>query len=219
MIVICKFIYFLQSLSATLNGKKADVGPWIQILTSRHPEHLDQGEASLFFPLFEQLLCIHCLLFFVHCSSSVSICSANGTGAAVRSGGEWHFGEEVYRGCSTGLEGFRSVFCRCWLLVVPHCTAILDNWLFLQCGWAIHCNTLVECFFFKIFFFVFILFLFFGQHPQLHLMYNRCYINKRWLIDWLFLMSVTAECIQNPNAYLAKRLTSTKVGRRHSGCI
>ncbi|XP_075867619.1 annexin A2 isoform X1 [Nelusetta ayraudi] len=32
----------IESLSATLNGKKADVGPWIQILTSRYPEHLDK---------------------------------------------------------------------------------------------------------------------------------------------------------------------------------
>lgn len=48
-------------------------------------------------------------------------------------------------------------------------------------------------------------------------MYDRCNIDKvpfiDELIDWLTsLRLVTAQCIQNPNAYLAKRLTSTKVG-------
>ncbi|XP_037649795.1 annexin A2 [Sebastes umbrosus] len=32
----------IESLSASLNGKKADVGPWIDILTSRHSDHLDK---------------------------------------------------------------------------------------------------------------------------------------------------------------------------------
>ncbi|KAM9340486.1 annexin A2 isoform 1-T2 [Symphorus nematophorus] len=31
-----------ESLSASLNGKKVDAGPWIDILTSRHSDHLDK---------------------------------------------------------------------------------------------------------------------------------------------------------------------------------
>lgn len=50
--VIVGFISCLQSLSATLNVKKVDVGPWIEILTSRAPEHLDKGEALQFVLLF-----------------------------------------------------------------------------------------------------------------------------------------------------------------------
>lgn len=38
---------FLQSLSASLNGKKAEAGPWIDILTSRDSDHLNKGEAVM----------------------------------------------------------------------------------------------------------------------------------------------------------------------------
>lgn len=40
---------FFQSLSASLKGKKADAGPWIDILTSRDSDHLNKGEAVMYF--------------------------------------------------------------------------------------------------------------------------------------------------------------------------
>lgn len=41
------FILGLQALAASLSSKKADSGPWIDILTSRDPEHLNKGESAL----------------------------------------------------------------------------------------------------------------------------------------------------------------------------
>lgn len=41
------FLAYLQTLLAAVNAKKADGGPWIDLLTSRDPEHLRKGDERL----------------------------------------------------------------------------------------------------------------------------------------------------------------------------
>lgn len=91
------FIPILQSLAATLNGKKADAGPWIDILTSRDPEHLDKGAAGKRLSLIRSCFCFTPLTVFV-------CYSVDGTGAGVWTDGGSDSGEKVYRRLSTGFE-------------------------------------------------------------------------------------------------------------------
>lgn len=91
------FIPTLQSLAATLNGKKADAGLWIDILTSRDPEHLDKGAAGKYLCPIRSCFCVSPLTSFV-CNS------ADGTGAAVWTDGGSDSGEKVYGRLSTGFE-------------------------------------------------------------------------------------------------------------------
>lgn len=89
-------LLFLQSLSASLNGKKADAGPWIDILTSRDTDHLNKGEA--FYICLSWLVQISfCQLESCQCFKSECvpppdlvlyiIDSVDGTGAADRTDG------------------------------------------------------------------------------------------------------------------------------------
>lgn len=92
-------VFFFQTLFATLKGKKADAGPWIDILTSRDPDHLNKGEAVMYFSSV-------CANVVIPLTSSV-IGSADGSGAGVRTDGGPAFREKVFRRHSTGSESFR----------------------------------------------------------------------------------------------------------------
>lgn len=104
-------VLFFQALSATLNGKKTEVGPWIDILTSRDSDHLNKGEAVTYLSNLCVFL-VHLFLYIrVHspdlvCGLSVSH-SADGTGAEHRAVGGSGSGEKVFGRHSTGFESFR----------------------------------------------------------------------------------------------------------------
>lgn len=109
--VICKFNYLFFSVSLrNTKWEKSwrgtmDTNP--DIPTPRAPGQRWRCSVHLFYLTSSTLLFTSSLLVAqLHCD----FCSADGSGTAVRSGGEWDFGEEVYRGCSTGLESFEWVF-------------------------------------------------------------------------------------------------------------
>lgn len=56
--VICDCVLLCQSfqyLVSSMSGKKANAGPWIEIMTSRDSDHLNDGEAVQILFLF---LCV-----------------------------------------------------------------------------------------------------------------------------------------------------------------
>uniref|UniRef100_A0A8C7Z2H9 Annexin n=1 Tax=Oryzias sinensis TaxID=183150 RepID=A0A8C7Z2H9_9TELE len=88
----------VEALAASLDGKKANAVPWIEILTSRSSAHLENGE------------------YLAHgacCSRSradgLFLDSADGTGAAARTGAGADVGQRFQRRLSDGFEGFSSM--------------------------------------------------------------------------------------------------------------
>lgn len=98
---------FLQSLSASLNGKKAEAGPWIEILTSRDSDHLNKGEAVIYIFIYVLLAYVFVVLNTLIPLTPCITDSAVWTGDGEQTDGGSGLGEEVYRRLSTGIEGFR----------------------------------------------------------------------------------------------------------------
>lgn len=59
------FLVYLQTLLAAVNAKKAEGGPWIDTLTSRHPEHLQKGDELFMLVCLSVVIALSDTLIFV----------------------------------------------------------------------------------------------------------------------------------------------------------
>lgn len=108
-------LFFHQSLSASINGKKGDAAPWIEILTSRDLDHLNKGCHILY--MHSSYLCLHacfCVLVLKVLNMNMLlpltlyiIDSVDGTGATEWTDGGSGCGETIHRRLSIGSENFR----------------------------------------------------------------------------------------------------------------